>query len=89
LGISLTAKGVTGEVDTLGGLILAIAGSVPKRGQIIPHPTGVTFEILEAGPKRLHTVRISKQLALPSPDKPLLLEPPGSQEPGLHGAKAA
>jgi magnesium and cobalt transporter len=98
LGISLTARGVTGEVDTLGGLILAIAGSVPKRGQIIPHPSGVTFEILEAGPRRLHTVRISKQLALPSPDKPLLLEPPEGgqpgdaprgQEPGLHGAKAA
>jgi CBS domain containing-hemolysin-like protein len=98
LGISLAVKGVSGEVDTLGGLILAIAGSVPKRGQIVPHPSGVTFEILEAGPRRLHTVRISKQLALAPPDKPLLLappegeqagQPPSGQKPDLHGAKAA
>jgi magnesium and cobalt transporter len=98
LGISLTARGVTGEVDTLGGLILAIAGSVPKRGQIIAHPSGVTFEIVEAGPRRLHTVRISKQRALPAPEKPLLLGPPGdgeagaqpgSPDAGLHGARAA
>jgi CBS domain containing-hemolysin-like protein len=89
LGISLTGRGVTGEVDTLGGLILAIAGSVPKRGQIIPHPSGVTFEIMEAGPRRLHTVRILKPRALPTPDKPLLLEPPASPEARLHGAKAA
>jgi CBS domain containing-hemolysin-like protein len=98
LGISLTVKGVTGEVDTLGGLILAIAGSVPKRGQIVPHPSGVTFEILEAGPQRLHTVRISKPLTLAAPEKPLLLpppeggqaeDPPGGRESGLRGAKAA
>jgi magnesium and cobalt transporter len=94
LGISLTARGVTGEVDTLGGLILAIAGSVPKRGQMITHPSGVTFEIVEAGPRRLHTVRISKQRALAGPGKPLLLEPPEGEQPsseqtGLSGARAA
>jgi len=36
----------------------------------------VTFEILEAGPRRLHKVRIFKQLALTAPDKPLLLAAP-------------
>jgi CBS domain containing-hemolysin-like protein len=76
LGIPLIVEGVPGEVDTLGGLILAAVGSVPKRGQIIPHPSGVTFEILEAGPRRLHTVRIMKQRALPAPDVPLLLPAP-------------
>jgi CBS domain containing-hemolysin-like protein len=94
LGISLTSAGVTEDVDTLGGLIMAMAGSMPKRGQIIPHSSGVTFEILEAGPRRLHTVRISKQHALGAPDTPLLLPPPENGldgEPGgsLHGAKAA
>ncbi len=94
LGIPLTSTGVTGDVDTLGGLILAMVGTMPKRGQIIPHPSGVTFEILEAGPRRLHTVRIAKQLALTAPEPPLLLPPPESESPkqegnGLRGAKAA
>ncbi len=88
LGISLTSAGATEDVDTLGGLIMAMAGSMPKRGQIIPHASGVTFEILEAGPRRLHTVRISKPLALGAPDKPRLLPAPENGLDG-HGAKAA
>ncbi len=98
LGITLAIEGVTGEVDTIGGLIMAIAGSVPKRGQIVSHPSGVTFEILEAGPRRLHTVRILKPRALPAPDVPLLLPAPesapaddrnGRTSNGVRGAKAA
>ncbi len=77
LGMSLTTNGIPEEVETLGGLIMATVGNVPKRGQIVPHPSGVTFEILEAGPRRLHKVRIFKQLALTAPDKPLLLAAPG------------
>ena len=80
LGLTLTAPGATDEVTTLGGLILAIAGRVPKRGQIVEHPLGVTFEILEAGARRLHKIRIFRQLALPAPENvepaPLLLPPP-------------
>jgi magnesium and cobalt transporter len=98
LGMELTPRGVSSEVETLGGLILASVGSVPKRGQIIPHASGVTFEILEAGPRRLHTVRILKQRALPPPDKKLRQPGPGGEMSGnaenenssnLHGAQAA
>jgi CBS domain containing-hemolysin-like protein len=88
LGLPLTSGGVTEDVDTLGGLILAMVGSVPKRGQIIPHPAGVTFEIVETGPRRLHTVRILKQRAIAGPEKPLLLpapEPERSAENGGDG----
>ena len=76
LGMSLTTNGIPEEVETLGGLIMTTVGSVPKRGQIVPHPSGVTFEIMEAGPRRLHKVRIFKQLALTAPDKQLLLTAP-------------
>jgi CBS domain containing-hemolysin-like protein len=79
LGLTLTSGGVNEDVDTLGGLILATVGSVPKRGQIIPHPSGVSFEILEAGPRRLHTVRVLKQRALPAPDARLLLPAPDGE----------
>lgn len=98
LGMSLTTDGLPEDVETLGGLIMATVGSVPKRGQIIPHPSGVTFEILEAGPRRLHTVRILKQLALAAPDKHLLLPAPdsgprlelsGADSSSLRDARAA
>ncbi|HZV20389.1 MAG TPA: hemolysin family protein [Hyphomicrobiales bacterium] len=93
LRLSLTS-GVTEEVGTLGGLILAMVGRVPKRGEIISHPSGVTFEILDASPRRLHKVRILSQRALAAPDKPLLLSAPASQpggngRSGLNGAQAA
>ncbi len=97
LGMSFTSAGVPDDVETLGGLILATVGRVPKRGQVIPHPSGVTFEILEAGPRRLHTVRISKQRALGAPERPRLLPAPDEQQllpapngdGALKGARAA
>jgi CBS domain containing-hemolysin-like protein len=91
LGMSLTANGIPEDVETLGGLIMATVGSVPRRGQIIPHASGVTFEIMEAGPRRLHKVRIFKQRALTPPDTPLLLPSPGDgPEPGsAKGDRAA
>lgn len=91
LGLSLTSPGATHEVDTLGGLILAMVGRVPKRGHHVVHPAGVTFEILEAGPRRIHKVRIRKQLSLPSPDAgegPALQLPPPDAHDGPRGAKA-
>ncbi len=82
LNMSLTSPGVTDEVDTLGGLILAMEGTVPKRGQVIEHPSGVTFEILEAGARRLHKVRITRPhtllLEMDRAAAPLLLPAPAS-----------
>ena len=41
------------EVDTLGGLIFMLTGRVPLRGEVIAHPSGVEFEIVDADPRRL------------------------------------
>jgi magnesium and cobalt transporter len=46
------------ENDTLGGLIFSIAGRVPVRGEVIPHDSGIVFEILEADPRRVRRVCI-------------------------------
>lgn len=46
------------DVDTLGGLVTAIAGHVPSRGEIIHHPSGVEFEIIEADPRRVMRIRL-------------------------------
>jgi magnesium and cobalt transporter len=86
LDMRLTADGAPDDVETLGGLIMATVGRVPKRGQIIPHPSGVTFEIMEAGPRRLHTVRIFKQRSLAGPEKPLLLPAPDGETAAILSA---
>jgi magnesium and cobalt transporter len=45
-------------IDTLGGLVVATLGRVPQRGEIVVHPAGYEFEILEADPRRVKRVRI-------------------------------
>lgn len=44
--------------DTLGGLVFALAGHVPTRGEILTHSSGMVFEILDADPRRVNRMRI-------------------------------
>ncbi|MFG6080864.1 transporter associated domain-containing protein [Paracoccus litorisediminis] len=46
------------EIDTLGGLIFMLTGRVPVRGEVIPHNSGVEFEIVDADPRRVKRVRL-------------------------------
>jgi magnesium and cobalt transporter len=46
------------EIETLGGLVVAFVGRVPQRGEIVVHPAGYEFEILEADPRRVKRLRI-------------------------------
>ena len=46
------------EADTRAGLIFYLTGRIAKRGEVIRHNSGLEFEILEADPRRLKTVRI-------------------------------
>lgn len=46
------------EIETLGGLAVAILGRVPQRGEIVVHPAGYEFEVLEADPRRVKRLRI-------------------------------
>ena len=47
------------EVDTLGGLIFMLCNRVPTRGEVIPHPDGHEFEILDADPRRIKRLRVT------------------------------
>ena len=47
------------DIDTLGGLIFAIAGRVPQRGEIIKHSSGTTFEIKDADPMKVKSIKIT------------------------------
>jgi CBS domain containing-hemolysin-like protein len=46
------------EIDTLAGLVFQLVGRVPQRGEIVKHPAGVEFEVLDADPRRLKRLRV-------------------------------
>ncbi|MEM7722680.1 MAG: hemolysin family protein [Pseudomonadota bacterium] len=46
------------EVDTLGGLVFLLSGRVPARGEIVRHPEGVEFEVIDADPRRIKRLRV-------------------------------
>jgi magnesium and cobalt transporter len=46
------------DIDTLGGLVFSLAGRVPVRGELISHPSGLEFEILDADPRRIKRLRL-------------------------------
>jgi CBS domain containing-hemolysin-like protein len=46
------------DIDSVGGLVVSLLGRVPQRGEIVAHPTGYEFEVLEADPRRVKRVRV-------------------------------
>ncbi|WP_341211355.1 hemolysin family protein [uncultured Limimaricola sp.] len=46
------------EIDSLGGLVSMLAGHVPARGEVIEHPAGIEFEVIDADPRRIKRLRI-------------------------------
>jgi CBS domain containing-hemolysin-like protein len=46
------------DIDSLGGLVTTLLGRVPQRGEIIAHPAGFEFEVLDADPRRVRKLRV-------------------------------
>jgi CBS domain containing-hemolysin-like protein len=46
------------DIDSLGGLVVSLLGRVPQRGEIVTHPDGSEFQVLEADPRRVRRLRI-------------------------------
>ncbi len=51
------------EIDTLGGLVFMLAGRVPARGEVVKHPDGLDFEVVDADPRRIKRLRVRINLA--------------------------
>lgn len=64
LGFALTSEEDEEEIDTLGGLIFLLAGRVPVRGELIAHPSGLEFEVVEAELRRIKRLRVHMPQAL-------------------------
>jgi CBS domain containing-hemolysin-like protein len=64
-GIALAPPDPEEDVDTLGGLVVALIGRVPQRGEIVSHD-GFEFEVLEADPRRIKRLRLRPPAKLES-----------------------
>ena len=47
------------DIDTVGGLVMSIAGRIPEQGETVTHePSGISFTILESDARRVVKVKI-------------------------------
>ncbi len=49
------------DIDTIGGLVLHLTDRIPQRGELVSHPSGVEFEIIEADSRRIKRVGIHER----------------------------
>jgi magnesium and cobalt transporter len=60
MGPVLTDEERAADIDTVGGLVFTLAGRVPARGEVIGHPSGIEFRVLEADARRIRRLRVKK-----------------------------
>ncbi len=65
LGPVLTEDEREADINTVGGLVFTLAGRVPARGEVVSHPSGIEFRVLEADPRRIRRVRVRRAAATP------------------------
>ncbi|MBT3535156.1 MAG: HlyC/CorC family transporter [Rhodospirillaceae bacterium] len=53
LAVDLLPDEADEDIDTLGGLVFAMLGRVPRVGEVISHPVGINFEIVDADLRRV------------------------------------
>lgn len=46
------------DIDSLGGLVFMLSGRVPARGEVVLHPEGTEFEVIDADPRRIKRLRV-------------------------------
>ncbi len=58
LNLNFDVADITDDVDTIGGLVSSLAGHVPVPGELVRHPNGFEFEVMDADPRRIKTLLI-------------------------------
>ncbi len=58
LGVDFLPDDREEDIDTLGGLVFSLVGRVPQRGELVTHPLGFDFEVIDADPRRIKRLRI-------------------------------
>ena len=54
------------STDTLGGLVVMLAGRVPGRNELVKHSSGMEFEIADSDPRRVRRLRV-RHVPTPTP----------------------
>ena len=72
------------EFDTVAGLVAALAGRLPQRGEILHHPAGLDFEIIDSDPRRVKRLRVKRSADAPA--RPANGEEPAADSPGARRA---
>ncbi len=60
MGPVLTEDERQADIDTVGGLVFTLAGHVPARGEVVSHPSGIEFRVLEADGRRIRRLRVRR-----------------------------
>ena len=60
LGPVLTEDERDADIDTVGGLVFTLAGRVPAKGEVIGHPSGFEFRVLEVDARRIRRLRVRR-----------------------------
>lgn len=60
MGAVLTEEERNADIDTVGGLVLTLAGRVPARGELVSHASGLEFRVLEADARRIRRLRVKR-----------------------------
>jgi magnesium and cobalt transporter len=58
MGSVLTEDERDADIDTVGGLVFTLAGRVPARGEVLGHPSGIEFRVLDADARRIRRLRV-------------------------------
>ncbi len=58
IGCNLLPEERDEDVATVGGLVFSLLGRVPRRGELMSHPAGVEFEVVDADARRVKRVRV-------------------------------
>ncbi len=67
------------DIDTLGGLVVSLAGRVPAAGETITHASGLSFDIVASDGRRVQSVRLRPASGAEQPDEDAI----GSAVPGM------
>jgi CBS domain containing-hemolysin-like protein len=55
------------DIETIGGLVFAMTGRIPPKGEIVEAVPGFDFEVLDADPRRIRKVRIRDRARAAAP----------------------
>jgi len=55
------------DIHTVGGLVFTLAGRVPAKGEVVSHPSGLEFRVLDADPRHIRRLRVRRPAAEGAP----------------------